>query len=363
MIEKIRPWIRYDRRHVGAGLRAPFRHRRLDVEQLESRSLLSGTVAAAADEGGFVDITSCCEAAEYEKSWGYAANAVKSGWAGSHAKPAADIAGPPTPPTQPTQKPEAPQGPRIELLSIAPEELQATKNDGGMIDLTRVVNQPVRMGEPPPAADGAWLANLTGVANDPGNVRSPPETVAMDGSRGRCQAFELAMLSDWDVELSRTRPGAEFALPHAAPSDAPVSPADPSEQNSGAAEPDAVRRPEAAHQPDAHGSQTDVDSAVSRNDRREPSQTPLPADAGRREERDQATVADTARGQPVSGSPAGTSDLAFTSAVYLDNQRRGHMDVLLSIPVVSLYFLAQHRAARDERQTSLVPVRRPELSF
>ena len=75
---------------------------------------------------------------------------------------------------------EAP--PETRLTAIAAADLDVHDEEGGFIDLTCVVNEPVRLAcNAIPTADGLV------------DGRGSPEALALDASRGRSQAFELAM--------------------------------------------------------------------------------------------------------------------------------------------------------------------------
>ena len=116
------------------------------------------------------------------------------------------------------------------LTAIAPADLASEESEGGLIDLTCVVNEPVRLAggtvvEPEDAS--------AGLADGEQVVQATTEELAVDGSRGRSQVFELAMAtgpadgaSELRTHLDQTAPighleaTAPFvALPDSASSD------------------------------------------------------------------------------------------------------------------------------------------------
>ena len=87
----------------------------------------------------------------------------------------------------------------VELIAIAPEDLLPCDIEGGLVDLTRVVNESVLALDQLEIARGLPKTEIAG--DDDMDAGVSTGNISIDGSRGRSQAFDLAMIPEGGVKL------------------------------------------------------------------------------------------------------------------------------------------------------------------
>lgn len=84
-------------------------------------------------------------------------------------------------------------------LRIALDDPAGKEDEGGMIDVTPVIDERVLVGRDVPAGDLEWVSRIAGTDDGATRIDSLLGRIAMDGSCGRSQAFELGGIDDADL--------------------------------------------------------------------------------------------------------------------------------------------------------------------
>ncbi|HYW79789.1 MAG TPA: hypothetical protein VE890_09450, partial [Thermoguttaceae bacterium] len=338
MIQKCLARRRVNRRHStvsSSHTHRSRRHRRLGIERVEDRLMLSATFKVPSNldvlrtapntEGGFVDLGSLqCEAAGTLYSSSVAVRFSTASVSGQGDTPDRAMS------TTGTND--------ARLITIIPDELWPDADKGGLIDVTAVINEPVRVAERLPVATGPGrntdIANVlnsskTAASADPNESVVPP--ITLDGARGRSRAFELAMLPVSGLPVEEVDFGAESASAVVLPVQQSVWLE--SELNPAEAEP------------------TRPDTALPRATHDEPLDGKLgfvapPIHDEHADECLRHAELDSTAGGDLSGIPAfdhheavfaGLAepfDHAAASAVYIDNNRQSDLIPLLAVAIV-----------------------------
>jgi hypothetical protein len=315
------------------------------MERVEDRLMLSATfnvpnslnLAQAVTEGGFIDFDSAgyqSSGTFYSSSDSIRISCAAEGVQGELFDRAASTSG--------TNY--------VKPITLVPGEVWPVADQGGMIDVTPVINERVSVAQPLPTTTGpSWKAHIASLLDpaevaksaDSTEVALPP--ITLDGARGRSQAFELAMLPESGLPIEAIEHRAKRASSSVLPMQQSArveSPAKPAHMEV------SVEIPTPAEpldgklgfvSPSIHDEHAGPDSIA----QADPTGTSI-----------------SGHHEAVFAQMAEPSDHATASAVSIDNNRQADLIPLLAVAIVAGQMLKRQSHTRDDGRTCLIPPRR-----